>query len=32
MAEFGVPVVVELNLERITNISMGTEIDGITEF
>ena len=32
MAEFRVPVVVEVILERITNISMGTEIDGITEF
>jgi tartronate-semialdehyde synthase len=32
MAEFRVPVVIEVILERITNISMGTEIDGITEF
>ena len=27
MAEFQVPVVVEVMLERVTNISMGTEID-----
>ncbi len=27
-----VPVVVEIILERVTNISMGTEIDNITEF
>ena len=26
------PVVVEVILERVTNISMGTEIDNITEF
>jgi tartronate-semialdehyde synthase len=32
MAEFKVPVVVEIILERVTNISMGTEIDNITEF
>ena len=32
MAEFEVPVVVEVVLERVTNISMGTEIDAITEF
>ena len=32
MAEFKVPVVIEFILERITNISMGTEIDNITEF
>ena len=32
MAEFSVPVVVEVILERITNVSMGTEIDAITEF
>ncbi|MFP5283807.1 MAG: thiamine pyrophosphate-dependent enzyme, partial [Actinomycetes bacterium] len=31
-AEHRVPVVVEVILERVTNISMGTEIDGITEF
>jgi tartronate-semialdehyde synthase len=30
--EFRVPVVVEVILERVTNISMGTEIDKITEF
>jgi len=32
MAEFQVPVVVEVMLERVTNISMGTEIDAINEF
>ena len=32
MDEFQVPVVVELILERVTNIAMGTEIDNITEF
>jgi tartronate-semialdehyde synthase len=32
MAEFRVPVVVEVILEKITNIAMGTEIDAITEF
>ena len=32
MAEFRVPVVVEVILERVTNISMGTEIDNVTEF
>jgi tartronate-semialdehyde synthase len=32
MAEFRVPVVVEVILERVTNISMGTEIDNIVEF
>ena len=32
MNEHGVPVVVEIILERATNISMGTEIDNITEF
>ena len=26
------PVVVEVILERVTNIAMGTEIDAITEF
>ncbi|EIM96371.1 glyoxylate carboligase [Paraburkholderia hospita] len=31
-AEHQVPVVVEMILERVTNISMGTEIDAITEF
>jgi tartronate-semialdehyde synthase len=32
IAEFRVPVVVEVILERVTNISMGTEIDNIIEF
>src|SRR6202163_3847062 len=32
MAEYKVPVVIEILLERVTNISMGTEIDNITEF
>jgi tartronate-semialdehyde synthase len=32
MAEFRVPVVVEVILERITNIAMGQDIDAITEF
>ena len=32
MAEFRVPVVVEAILERVTNVSMGTEIDAVTEF
>ena len=32
MREHRVPVVVEFILERVTNISMGTEIDNITEF
>ena len=31
-AEFAVPVVVEVILERVTNISMGTELDNVTEF
>ena len=31
-SEFSVPVVVEVILERVTNISMGTEIDAINEF
>jgi tartronate-semialdehyde synthase len=30
--EFRVPVVVEVILERVTNIAMGTEIDKINEF
>ncbi|WP_051935659.1 glyoxylate carboligase [Deinococcus sp. YIM 77859] len=30
--EYRVPVVVEVILERVTNISMGTEINNITEF
>lgn len=29
---FGVPVVVEVILERVTNIAMGTEIDKVVEF
>jgi tartronate-semialdehyde synthase len=32
MEEFRVPVVVEVILERVTNVSMGTDIDKITEF
>ncbi|TDR53424.1 tartronate-semialdehyde synthase [Halomonas ventosae] len=32
MAENRVPVVVEVILERVTNIAMGTEIDAINEF
>jgi tartronate-semialdehyde synthase len=32
MKEFQVPVVVEVILERVTNIPMGTEIDRIAEF
>jgi tartronate-semialdehyde synthase len=32
MAEYRVPVVVEIILERVTNIAMGTELDGIVEF
>ncbi|MBI5278674.1 MAG: glyoxylate carboligase [Burkholderiales bacterium] len=32
MKEFQVPVVVEVILERVTNIAMGTEIDNIIEF
>ena len=32
MAEYRVPVVVEVILERVTNISMGTEIDNVDEF
>lgn len=31
-AEFSVPVVVEVILERVTNISMGAELDAINEF
>jgi tartronate-semialdehyde synthase len=30
--EFRVPVVVEVILERVTNVAMGTEIDAVTEF
>ncbi|MDI3383671.1 glyoxylate carboligase [Xenophilus aerolatus] len=32
MAEHQVPVVIEVMLERVTNIAMGTEIDAINEF
>ena len=32
MVEFSVPVVVEIILERVTNVSMGTEIDNVVEF
>ena len=32
MAEFRTPVVIECILERVTNISMGTEIDNVVEF
>lgn len=32
MAEHQVPVVIEVILERVTNIAMGTEIDAINEF
>jgi tartronate-semialdehyde synthase len=32
MAEHQVPVVIEFILERVTNVSMGLEIDAITEF
>jgi tartronate-semialdehyde synthase len=32
MRQYRVPVVVEIILERVTNIAMGTEIDKITEF
>ena len=32
MDEFQVPVVMEFILERVTNISMGTEINGVNEF
>ncbi len=32
MAEFRVPVVVEVILEQVTNIAMGTELDNTTEF
>ncbi|EWT04629.1 glyoxylate carboligase [Intrasporangium chromatireducens Q5-1] len=30
--EFSVPVVVEMVLERVTNVSMGTELDNVVEF
>ncbi len=32
MAQHGVPVVIEIILERVTNIAMGTEIDSVVEF
>jgi tartronate-semialdehyde synthase len=32
MAEYRVPVIVEVILERVTNVSMGTEIDNVVEF
>ena len=32
MAEFRLPVVVEVILEKVTNIAMGTELNNITEF
>ena len=32
MAEYSVPVVVEIILERVTNVAMGTEIDNVAEF
>jgi tartronate-semialdehyde synthase len=32
MAEYRVPVVIEIILERVTNIAMGTEIDNVVEF
>ncbi|PYI68223.1 glyoxylate carboligase [Arthrobacter livingstonensis] len=32
MEEFQVPVIVEAILERVTNISMGSELDNMTEF
>jgi len=32
MAEFRVPVIVEAILERVTNVSMGTELDSVVEF
>ncbi|HRP97921.1 MAG TPA: glyoxylate carboligase [Rhodocyclaceae bacterium] len=32
MEEYKVPVVIEIILERVTNIAMGTEIDAINEF
>ena len=31
-SEHRVPVVVEVILERVTNIAMGTELDNVTEF
>jgi len=32
LGEFQVPVIVEVILERVTNISMGSEIDAVNEF
>ena len=32
MAEYQVPVIIEIILERVTNIAMGTEIDNVVEF
>jgi tartronate-semialdehyde synthase len=32
MAQYQVPVVIEVLLERVTNIAMGTEIDNVVEF
>jgi len=32
IVEHRVPVLVEIVLERVTNISMGTEIDNVVEF
>jgi tartronate-semialdehyde synthase len=32
LAEYRVPVVIEVILERVTNVSMGTEIDNVVEF
>jgi tartronate-semialdehyde synthase len=32
LVEFKVPVIVEVILERVTNVSMGTSIAGVTEF
>ena len=32
MKEFSVPIVVEIILERVTNVAMGTDIDKVNEF
>ena len=32
MSEYRVPVVIEIMLERVTNIAMGTEINNVVEF
>jgi len=32
MREHRVPVIVEVILERVTNIAMGTELDNVVEF